>query len=1490
MATAPIDRTPRGYNNSGTEYVANWFGGAGGNNSFNISGASASNTPVSTGNTQSNWFGQAFQGQTGNTWMGKANAWGNKESFLGNGISNMQMAQAGGQILNQGVNLLAGKNETTVGNVMQTVGGLASNIPGVGGLIGTGVSLVGGLINAAFGSHINKEFVQQTENNTRQQAGFASNATTNASLLSDWANHQDLAHVQKSEVGSDGWFSNKAKRKTRALNEGIDRANYRSFVSLLNTADNVDSNNDLMAQANYAAYGGPLNKGLNIFSGGGYMSMARELIKNNEGWSATSYSDAPKGKNWRSIGWGFNDSGFREKYKDGISNHYKKGITKEQAEQELTWYLNKAEKTLKGIYGSDWSKFSDEQKAAILDTYYQRPASVGKNSRFYSAVKAGEKNAASYLGVAGFSSRNNKRQSLYAGTSSVADLISGGKNIPSTRGDNSTGDTDYQSYFSQSGDGQAQEITIPGITAFDGINVTPTAMPTINPIGEGPSVPTMIARNNQAQQVQAQLGAPTAEQYMQQYAIGDNELNFFDDGGGMAGFGAAFGNASSGANQAAGWMGQASTTLNTIANWGKKDPSLGRNYGSGPYGIAGQLGMATYDIASAIRQATKSEREDPITKLGLGYGGHLYADGGAVGGAGDASGGGVGAMGYAAMANSALKLASNAVAQASIDDTTDLEQSISRKAQSLDEAVGMANTNDDILNLYNMKQNINQTLSARDLRDKSLFDDFLDSVPASFEGFNAGSSFGPWGAAIGGVVGGVSSVVGSLIGRNKAKHKAEELNRRIKAADERMDADIYYAANRVDEQNDLRALENIIAMGGSLFNRNPFGGSDIFGAGSTPSLSGAVGAMNNPHANGGDLNTHGADFTNGLTFINEGGTHEQNPLGGVPMGADQEGTPNLVEEGEVIWQGDYVFSDRLKVPKKLREKYNLPEGSTFADAAKKLSKESEQRPNDPISRRTLDAQLGEFSDNQEEIRQAKQERKYNKQVDEQLAAQQLMQAFGGGQFAYGGPMGRIFGGDGPDSQNLHNYDWERYLAALNAYQGSMTAGNLEGNYAVDKNFDLGAFENIEALENSAEYKNFTNYILSHGDDPAVQKYLKALDSRTAQKGSKNKLFGTDGKLASNWAELYKARRTDKKGGAYHLNPSMLAAQVENPTEVVVTPEEKASKTGKRYFYTTMDENGRPVTKQIDQYDQAWLDAHPEAKQYKQQSGVVEGDTTYEDYYLRDPQKSKAEYLPTAMRYAPIIGSFGMALQNLLTSPDYGNANAIIDAAYAAGKPQSIPVDVIGDYRKKDPFDERYLTNIVNQNNAAANRAAMNIGGNRALGISAILANNYGSQAKLAEVARQAYLANRADDAAVSEFNRGTNQYNATANNQRNIAQAQLNAQQKQAQLQGVAQGYRLRQALDDQRAAAFSQNLTAGLQGLGDMGWENMQRNWLTGLAESGVLKAAMTGSGTGTDGKITYIPQGGTMTNPPKPEIDPTASQSKSNGGRIKKSKKRRF
>lgn len=156
------------------------------------------------------------------------------------------------------------------------------------------------------------------------------------------------------------------------------------------------------------------------------------------------------------------------------------------------------------------------------------------------------------------------------------------------------------------------------------------------------------------------------------------------------------------------------------------------------------------------------------------------------------------------------------------------------------------------------------------------------------------------------------------------------------------------------------------------------------------------------HAFGGDLNTNGGDFSNGLIIIGNGGTHEENPMEGVQMGMDAQGIPNLVEEGEVIFN-DYVFSNRMNVPNSMRSSLGLSKGKnlTFAKAAKKLSKEAEERPNDPISRRGLLDSMSKLQQTQESLRQQDQEEN------------------SGIQYAHGGRMGTLFNGYGPDANFLN---------------------------------------------------------------------------------------------------------------------------------------------------------------------------------------------------------------------------------------------------------------------------------------------------------------------------------------------------------------------------------------------------------------------------------------------------------------------------------------
>ena len=121
---------------------------------------------------------------------------------------------------------------------------------------------------------------------------------------------------------------------------------------------------------------------------------------------------------------------------------------------------------------------------------------------------------------------------------------------------------------------------------------------------------------------------------------------------------------------------------------------------------------------------------------------------------------------------------------------------------------------------------------------------------------------------------------------------------------------------------------------------------------------------------GGDMQTNSADFSTGLTHVDAGGSHEMNPNGGVEMGVDREGTPNLLEQGETVFN-DYVYSVRIELDDEAKKAFHIGKKRkiTYADMSKKLEKEASERPNDPISRAALKVQMQDLAEHQERQKQ-----------------------------------------------------------------------------------------------------------------------------------------------------------------------------------------------------------------------------------------------------------------------------------------------------------------------------------------------------------------------------------------------------------------------------------------------------------------------------------------------------------------------------------------
>lgn len=125
------------------------------------------------------------------------------------------------------------------------------------------------------------------------------------------------------------------------------------------------------------------------------------------------------------------------------------------------------------------------------------------------------------------------------------------------------------------------------------------------------------------------------------------------------------------------------------------------------------------------------------------------------------------------------------------------------------------------------------------------------------------------------------------------------------------------------------------------------------------------------------FDTHGGYFApKDYLRVNEGGSHEENPNGGVQIGVDPEGNPNLLEEGEPVYK-DYVYSDNIEAEEQFLVDNNLPKkytGKLYSKIADDLFSEAEERPLDPISRNGLEALLGRLADAQEGQKQAKEQR------------------------------------------------------------------------------------------------------------------------------------------------------------------------------------------------------------------------------------------------------------------------------------------------------------------------------------------------------------------------------------------------------------------------------------------------------------------------------------------------------------------------------------
>ena len=204
-----------------------------------------------------------------------------------------------------------------------------------------------------------------------------------------------------------------------------------------------------------------------------------------------------------------------------------------------------------------------------------------------------------------------------------------------------------------------------------------------------------------------------------------------------------------------------------------------------------------------------------------------------------------------------------------------------------------------------------------------------------------------------------------------------------------------------------------------------------------------------------------------------------------------------------------------------------------------------------------------------------------------------------------------------------------------------------------------------------------------------------------------------------------------------------------------------------------------------------------------------------------------------MRYAPVVGSGIGALASMTQEPkDYSTNIPFRQSTF----------EPIGDYLTYKPVDTQRYINAANQQAAAQREAILNASsGNRAQALANMATANYANQQGLAALMNQAEQINWPRQVQASEFNRGTNQFNAQAFNQSSQANMALN----NLRLNQAQQNANLRRAEDLARDEAISGNLSDLFTNLGNIGTENFNMNMVN---ENPALYYALL-----NNGKINY-------------------------------------
>lgn len=615
---------------------------------------------------------------------------------------------------------------------------------------------------------------------------------------------------------------------------------------------------------------------------------------------------------------------------------------------------------------------------------------------------------------------------------------------------------------------------------------------------------------------------------------------------------------------------------------------------------------------------------------------------------------------------------------------------------------------------------------------------------------------------------------------------------------------------------------------------------------------------------GGELNTQGGDFTNGLLHINNGGTHERNPYEGVLMGVDYQGVPNLVEEGETIFK-DYVFSNRLEVPKKMRQKYKLGGKKliSFADASKALAKESEERPNDIISINGLNAFMSDLRTSQEQVRALKGENnmyatggRVNKfdtagEMEKVKRANQTLNMnnrtpglnFGVSSFNPYNSDGTInfnalYADDSPYMKRRQYIidHWEdeaiqewkkRYIDNINRYNADRS-GYVPMKYG---DIDLNTFKTRTMDGNLGEMHMLEAFIDTDTPNRSVitQHKLRGKDTLSDMPESDVYFSDIDEGTGKTWEELFSDKYTMANNGTYHENY--------NPETNTVT---------RTYYYdpVTKKSKNRYYIKGENGYEQVtgnnpYLDIANKGNYV--QTTASDNEDGGRDYYY-DPKQPSPKYdpLPTSMRYAPVVAKGIQGITDLFgitNKPDYAYADELASVADKVSSTVSpVRFTPIGTRMKYTPYDINHGINALNSTAGATRRNIMNTAsGNTGVARASMLAADYNTMNAIGNLGIEAAKYNADRRKEVAEFNRGTDMANSEGFLKADMANQSAMSGIMDLRYKSAIAAAEAREKARRTSEAMKSGNLSGIFTDLGNIGKENMAWNWRNFGMASGV-------------------------------------------------------